>query len=195
MTTPIAQEKAHEPYTYADYLKWDSPERYELIDGEAVLLAAPSTSHQLVSAELMRQLANFLEGKNCKAIAAPFDVRLFEKEAGSPEDVDTVVQPDISVVCDKSKLDERGCKGAPEMVIEIISPGSLRHDRLVKFNLYQRAGVGEVWLVDPASCSVQVFLLEDGILLLHEVYTRKDIAKVNSLAGCFIEVGKIFSQE
>ena len=102
MTTPIAQEKAHEPYTYANYLKWDSPERYELIDGEAVLLAAPSTSHQLVSAELMRQLANFLEGKNCKAIAAPFDVRLFEKEAGSPEDVDTVVQPDISVVCDKS---------------------------------------------------------------------------------------------
>ena len=193
MTTPIAQEKAHEPYTYADYLKWDSPERYELIDGEAVLLAAPSTSHQLVSAELMRQLANFLEGKNCKAIAAPFDVRLFEKEAGSPEDVDTVVQPDISVVCDKSKLDERGCKGAPEMVIEIISPGSLRHDRLVKFNLYQRAGIGELWLVDPAGRSIEVFLLRDGSLLPHEVYTIKDIAKVNTLDGCFIEIGKVFA--
>ena len=193
MTTPIAQEKAHEPYTYADYLKWDSPERYELIDGEAVLLAAPSTSQQLASAVLVRQLANFLEGKNCKAIAAPFDVRLFEKEAGSPEDVDTVVQPDISVVCDKSKLDERGCKGAPEMVIEIISPGSLRHDRLLKFNLYQRAGIGELWLVDPAGGSIEVFLLRDGFLLPHEVYTIKDIAKVNTLDGCFIEIGKVFA--
>ena len=195
MTTPIAQEKGHEPYTYADYLSWDTLDRYELIDGEAVLLAAPTTSHQLASAELMRQLANFLDGKKCKAIPAPFDFRLFETNEDAPENVNTVVQPDITVICDQSKLDERGYKGAPEMVIEIISPSSLRHDRLVKFNLYQRAGVGEVWLVDPASCSVQVFLLEDGILLLHEVYTRKDIAKVNSLAGCFIEVGKIFSQE
>lgn len=193
MTTPIAQEKTHEPYTYADYLKWDSPERYELIDGEAVLLAAPSTSHQLVSAELMRQLANFLEGKHCKAIAAPFDVRLFEKEDDSPEDVDTIVQPDITVICDGSKLDERGCKGAPELVMEIISPGSQRHDRLVKFNLYQRAGVGEFWLVDPVSSSIQVFLRKDGYLLPHEVYTSNDIAKVNTLDGCFIEVRKVFA--
>lgn len=193
MTTPIAQEKGHEPYSYADYLSWDTPERYELIEGEAVLLAAPSTSHQLVSAELMRQLANFLEGKNCRAIPAPFDVRLFEKETEAPEDVDTIVQPDITVICDQSRLDEHGCKGAPEMVVEIISPSTLRHDRLVKFNLYQRAGVGEIWLVDPATRSIQVFLLNDGHLLPFEVYTAKDIAKVNSLEGCFIEVSKVFA--
>lgn len=193
MTTPIAQEKGHEPYSYADYLSWDTPERYELIEGEAVLLAAPSTSHQLVSAELMRQLANFLEGKNCRAIPAPFDVRLFEKETEAPEDVDTIVQPDITVICDQSRLDEHGCNGAPEMVVEIISPSTLRHDRLVKFNLYQRAGVGEIWLVDPATRSIQVFLLNDGHLLPFEVYTAKDIAKVNSLEGCFIEVSKVFA--
>lgn len=190
VTTPIAQERGH---TYADYLNWDTPDRYELIDGEAVLLAAPTTSHQLVSAELMRQLANFLEGKNCKAIPAPFDVRLFETDEDVPENVDTVVQPDITVICDRSKLDERGCKGAPDMIIEIISPSSLRHDRLIKFNLYQRVGVKELWLVDPASRSIQVFLLKDGILQPFEVYTAKDIAKVNSLEGCFIETGKVFA--
>lgn len=157
-----------------------------------MLLAAPSTSHQRVSGEIHRQMLNFLEGKKCEAFAAPFDVRLFEGEGDLPENVSTVVQPDITVICDKSKLDEQGCKGAPEMVVEIISPGSLRHDRLVKFNLYQRAGVGELWLVDPASSSIEVFLLKDGLLLLHEVYTAKDTAKVNSLEGCFIEVNKVF---
>ena len=157
----------------------------ERIEGERVCLDVPTTSHQLVLAELIRQLTNFLEGKPCRAIPAPFEVCLFEKN--------TVVQPDITVICDKSKLNERGCKGAPEMVVEIISPGSLRHDRLVKFNLHQRAGVGELWLVDPASSSIEVFLLKDGFLLPHEVYTAKDVAKVNSLEGCFIEVSKVFA--
>lgn len=156
----------------------------ELIKGERVCLDVPTTSHQLVLAELIRQLTNFLEGKPCRAIPAPFEVCLFEKN--------TVVQPDITVICDKSKLNERGCKGAPEMVVEIISPGSLRHDRLVKFNLYQRAGVRELWLVDLASSSIEVFLLKDGLLLLHDVYTSKDTAKVNSLEGCYIEVNKVF---
>lgn len=192
MTTPIAQEKIQEQHTYADYLQWDTTKRYELIEGAAVLLAAPSTSHQRVSGEIHRQMLNFLEGKKCEAFAAPFDVRLFEGEGDLPENVSTVVQPDITVICDKSKLDERGCKGAPEMVVEIISPGSLRHDRLVKFNLYQRAGVKELWLVDLASGSIEVFLLKGGLLLLHEVYTAKDTAKVNSLEGCFIEVNKVF---
>ncbi|MEY8313280.1 Uma2 family endonuclease [Oscillospiraceae bacterium 42-9] len=192
MTTPIAQEKDCERYSYADYLQWNAAERCELIEGETVLLAAPSTSHQRISMEISRQLANFLEGKNCEAFAAPFDVRLFEKDNDAPEDVDTVVQPDITVVCDRAKLDERGCKGAPDMVIEILSPGSLRHDRLVKMDLYQRAGVGELWLVDPANRAIQVFLLKGGVFQPYEDYGTNDIAKVNSLDGCFIEVGKVF---
>jgi len=176
-------------------LEWAGPERYELIEGEAYLMAGPAYTHQAVSMELSRQLANFLEGKKCKALAAPFDVRLFEKEGDAPEDVDTIVQPDILVACDTSKLDERGCKGAPDMVLEILSPSTQRHDRLTKLDLYQRAGVREYWIVDPANQSVQVYLLDDtGTLRPHEVYGPKDIAKVNVLEGCFIEIGKVFPE-
>lgn len=121
MTTPIAQEKDHEQYTYANYLQWDAENRYELIEGEAVLLAVPATSHQLVSAELMRQLANFLEGKNCKVISAPFDVRLFEEE--SPlESIDAVVQPDITVICNQSKLMNMGARERRRWLLRSFPP-------------------------------------------------------------------------
>lgn len=184
----------NERYTYQDYLDWPGPDRYELIDGEAYLMAGPAHVHQRVSGEILRQLLNFLEGKKCEAISAPFDVRLFEKEGDEPESVDTVVQPDIMVVCDKAKLDDRGLKGAPEMVIEILSPSTQRLDRLTKFELYQRGGVKEYWIVDPANQSVQVFLLDNAAFHLHEVYGSKDVAKVNVLDGCFIEVCKVFPE-
>ena len=98
------------------------------------------------------------------------------------------------MICDKSKLDEHGCKGAPDMVIEILSPSTRRHDRLVKLNLYQRAGVREYWIADPDNKSVQVFTLESGALKIREDYGREDIAKVNVLDGCFIELSKVFSE-
>ena len=179
-------------YTFADCLTWGENERIEIINGEAVMMAPPSTVHQLISMELARQLANYLEGKKCKAIPAPFAVRLFEKEGETPDDVDTVVEPDISVVCDPDKLDKNGCKGAPDLVVEILSPSTQRHDRLVKLDLYQRASVREYWIVDPDSSTVQVFVLKDGYLHTHEVYSGKDIAKVNVLDGCFIELSKVF---
>ena len=98
-------------FTFADYLAWDENEHIELIDGEAVMMAPPSTVHQLIDGEMFRQLANFLEGKKCRAIPAPFAVRIFEKEDDTPADVQTVVEPDISVICGRSKLDHHGCKG------------------------------------------------------------------------------------
>ena len=158
-------------------------------------MASPFRVHQEISGELFRQLANFLEGKKCRVYAAPFAVRLFEKDGDNPEDVDTMVEPDITVVCDKDKLDKHGCKGAPDMVIEILSPSTRRHDRLVKLGLYQQAGVREYWIVDPENKSVQVFL-QDGssFLKIHEDYGREDIAKVNVLDGCFIELSKVFSE-
>ncbi len=145
-------------------------------------------------AELTRQLGNFLEVKRCKVYPAPFGVRLFEKDGDTPESVDTMVEPDISVVCDMGKIDRRGCKGAPDLVIEILSPSSLWHDRLVKPGLYQRAGVREYWIVNPDEKAVQVLLLEDGKLLPHEEYGRDGVAKVNALDGCFIELSKVFSE-
>lgn len=184
------------PYTYADLLAWDEDVRAEIIDGEVYMMSSPSASHQEISMELSRQFANYLEGKKCRVYAAPFDIRLFERAGDRPEDITTVVQPDLTVICDRSKTDDHGCKGAPDMILEILSPSTRRHDRLVKLNLYQRAGVKEYWIVDPITRSVQVFLLdESGVFRLHEDYGPKDIAKVNVLDGCFIELCKVFPEE
>ncbi len=136
-----------------------------------------------------------MDGKNCRAIAAPFAVRLFEKDGDAPKDVDTVVEPDISVICDRNKLDKHGCKGAPDLIAEVLSPSTQRHDQLVKLNLYQRAGVKEYWIADPENKTVRVMLLtSDGIFQIHEVYQREDVAKVNVLDGCFLELGRVFSE-
>lgn len=182
-------------YTFADCLGWDEKERAEIIGGEVLMMAPPSRIHQKISGEIFRQLANFLEGKRCEVYSAPFGVRLFEKDGDRPEDVDTVVEPDITVVCDTSRLDQRGCKGAPELVMEILSPSSRRHDMLVKLNLYQRAGVREYWIVNPDDKDVQVFLLDgSGLFRVHGFYGREDIARVNVLEGCFIELCKVFPE-
>lgn len=146
-----------------------------------------------MTGELFRQLANFLEGKQCRVYPAPFGVRLFEQNGERPEDVDTMVEPDISVVCDRGKIDKYGCKGAPDLIIEVLSPSTRRHDRLVKLNLYQRARVQEYWMVDPDNQSVQVFTLDRGALKICEDYGPGDVARVNVLEGCFIDLEKVFS--
>lgn len=192
----MALPEEDKKYTLEDYMNWDEDERIEIINGDAVMMAPPASIHQEISGELFRQIANFLVGKPCKVYSAPYCVRLFEKNGDKPKNVDTVVEPDISIVCDKSKRDKRGCKGAPDMVIEVLSPSTRRHDKLVKLNLYQRAGVREYWIVDPDSKSVSVYLLgEDGKYTFHEEYGEKDIAKVNSLRGCFIELEEVFREE
>lgn len=188
----LPEEKSH--YTFADCLVWDGRERMEIIDGSIFMMAPPSGIHQEILVELTRQLANFLEGKKCRVYPAPFGVRLFEKKGDNPEEIDTMVEPDISVICDRNKLDEQGCKGAPDLVIEILSPSSLRHDRLVKLNLYQKAGVREYWIVDPEYQAVQVFLQDgSGFLRIHEEYGREDVARVDVLDGCLIELCKVFA--
>ena len=108
-------------YTFADVLSWDEDERIEIVSGKVFMMATPSRIHQKITGELFRQLANFLEGKQCGVYAAPFGVRLFEQDGDSAENVDTVVEPDISLVCDRSKLDKRGCKGASDMIVEVLA--------------------------------------------------------------------------
>lgn len=182
-------------YTFADVLAWNEKERIEILNGEAVMMAPPSSVHQEISGALFAQLYNFLEGKKCRVYAAPFAVRLFEQDGDTPDDVDTMVEPDLSVICDRSKIDKQGCKGAPDLVIEILSPSTRRHDRLVKLGLYQRAGVREYWIVNPEDRTVQVMLQDDtGALHIHEDYGREDMAKVNVLEGCFIELSKVFPE-
>ncbi len=191
---PVPNEKTY--YTYADYLSFEGDERMEIINGEIVMMASPLTIHQRISTELSRQLANFLVEKPCQVFSAPLDVRLFEKAGDNPRNVDTVVQPDILIVCDKNKIDDKGIKGAPDLVIEILSPSTQGHDCFIKLNLYQQAGVREYWIADPETKTVKVFLLDDeGIYRTAKAYNRTDTVKVNILNGCFIELSKVFPEE
>ncbi|MBP9088372.1 MAG: Uma2 family endonuclease [Kofleriaceae bacterium] len=149
-------------HTYGDYLSWSDDVRYELIDGVAYLMSpAPPRLHQELAGELHRQIANALLGKRCRPFIAPVDVRLPKRNEAN-ELVDTVVQPEVFVVCDPSKLDVRGVRGAPDWVIEILSPTTAGHDQTTKLETYERAGVREYWLVHPTDRTVVVYTLLDG---------------------------------
>ncbi len=179
--------------TYEDMLTWDDQTRMELVRGVPIIMARASREHQFISKRIFRQIDNYLNGKNCEAYYAPFDVRLFETAKDTPKNVDTVVEPDISVICDPNKQDKMGCKGAPDMIVEILSPSSRMHDRMLKFRLYQCAGVREYWMADPERETVEVFLLNsEGIFILDGEYKKGDCIKVNVLEGCTIDLKDVF---
>ena len=183
--------QAHEQpyYTYADYLEWDERERCEIVDGEIVVMEAPASDHQQLVMEFLYQIRRFLEGKPCKVFPSPFSVRLNPVK----DDRDTTVfEPDIVVICDSSKIKKRGCEGVPDMLIEILSPSSIRYDRLVKFRKYQQAGVREYWIADPETKSVQVCILENGHYIA-TMYDNTETAPVTVLPGCVIDLAAIFA--
>jgi Uma2 family endonuclease len=169
-------------------LEWDESLRAEIIDGEIYMMAPPTRFHQDISGELHGQLWAFLKGKPCKVYPAPFGVRLFPKDNLSD---DTVVEPDIVVVCDHSKLDDRGCNGAPDLVIESVSPSNPQRDRIVKFRKYLAAGVREYWVVDPGQKTVEVHILNSGQYVT-TVYDAADEAPVSVLPGCSIKLRDVF---
>lgn len=184
---PMPQE--NERYTYADYCTWDDSERWELIEGVPYAMSpAPSPKHQEISSNLHNQLYNFLKGKPCRVYPAPFDVRL-----NADDEDDTVVQPDLVVICNRSKIDEKGCKGAPDLIVEILSPSTARRDRMVKLHQYQRAGVREYWIVDPDTKTVQVCILENGRYFV-TAYADTDTAPVTVLPGCTINLQEVFAE-
>ena len=188
--TPLPKEQH---YTFADLLAWDDDTRYELYDGQPVALASPSNAHQLIGNELSRQLSNYLLGKRCKVYPAPFDVQLFAGKDDPPANISTVVQPDLSIICDPEKTSGHGCKGAPDMVIEVISPSTGRYDKLLKFNLYWQAGVREYWIVDPIDRMVTVHTLKDGVYQT-TVYDEKASVRVGILDDCVIDLSMAFSE-
>ncbi len=152
----------HAYHTYADYLAWPEDVRYELIDGMAYLMApAPTLEHQDIAGEIYFQLRRALEGQSCRAFIAPLDVRLPKGEE-LDEEVDTVVQPDVLVVCHARKLNRRGVRGAPDFVVEVLSPATAGHDYLLKRRAYERAGVREYWLVHPTDRMLTCYRLVDG---------------------------------
>ena len=155
-------QTARDYYTYADYCRWPEGERWELIDGEAWNMApAPSIKHQTFVGQLFRQIDPALDGHPCRALIAPVDVLLPSADEPS-ERIDTVVQPDILVVCDPEKISESHVRGAPDWVIEVLSPATARRDHITKRRLYERAGVREYWLVHPTDGIVTIYRLENG---------------------------------
>lgn len=180
-------------YTYADYLNWTNDERWELVDGVPYAMSpAPSRKHQEVLGELSRQFANYLVGKPCRSYIAPFDVRLFAEDK-SDEQIVNVVQPDLTVVCDDSKLDDRGCKGTPDLVVEILSSATGKQDRWLKYKLYERVGVKEYWIVDPLLQTVEVFILDDERYILSGVFGNKDMLRVTLFEDLEIDLRLVFN--
>ena len=183
-------KEAVEKYTYADYASWDDDNRYELIDGTVYLLSpGPGTAHQTIIGGLFNQLYNFLRGKPCSVFCAPFDVCL----NGKGDQDTTIVQPDILVLCDKTKLDRKRCNGAPDMIIEILSPSTASRDAILKLDKYLSAGVRECWIVDPDSKNTSVHVLA-GRKYIVEVYSETDTIPVSILEGCLIDMKEVFGE-
>lgn len=175
-------------YIYADYLKWDGPQRYELVEGVPYLMApGPTTEHQRISRILLLRIGGWLLGKSCEVFHAPFDVRL------NPDTLDdTVVQPDLTIVCDPKKIVKRGCKGAPDMVIEILSASTAGYDQITKLRAYQKAGVREYWIVNPGEKAVQVYLLRDGEYMVR-TYLDEETVPAAVLNGLEVDLVELFS--
>jgi Uma2 family endonuclease len=182
-----AAQQRQQRFTYGDYRRWPEEERWELIDGEAFnMCPAPSRQHQDVVGELFRQTANFLYGKPCRAYVAPFDVRL-PKADEADDAVNTVVQPDVMVICDSAKLDDKGCRGAPDWVVEVVSPHTAAKDQIRKRTLYERHGVKEYWLVHPLDRVVTRYVWRDGRFLEPTIDEAVGNMQVQYLPGLEID--------
>lgn len=180
-------------YTYADYLKWQFEERLELFRGKIFKMAGPNTKHQVVSGILFIKIGSYLENKKCKIFAAPFDVRLPVLNKKKDEEITTVAQPDISVVCDLSKIDQLGICGAPDLVIEILSPGNSKKEVCIKYELYKEAGVKEYWIINPVEENLVVYILKDESKFIGtKMYAGGDIISSAAITGLQVHVTDIF---
>lgn len=163
--TQLSDLDLEQTYSYADYLTWRFDEAVELLRGKISLMSpAPNINHQSISRNLLVEIGYYLKNKPCKVFDAPFDVRLYDRKKSliANKDIYTVVQPDLCVICDTDKLDMKGCLGAPDWIIEILSKSTAQKDTQTKFQLYQEAGVKEYWLVYPYEATVSQFVLDEA---------------------------------
>jgi len=181
-------------YTYADYLKWQVKERLELIKGYIYKMSpAPSRRHQAIVWNLNGIIWSFLKNQPCQAYAAPFDVRLPIKDKKSNQEITTVLQPDICMICDISKLDDKGCVGAPDLVIEVLSPGNSDKEMKQKYNAYEESGVKEYWMVYPDYEHVLIFTLdESGKFVGQHPKVKGDILKSVVFPELAIDLREVF---
>ncbi|MDO4337003.1 MAG: Uma2 family endonuclease [Eubacteriales bacterium] len=171
-------------YTIEDIYNLPEGTRAELIDGQIYYMAPPSRQHQKIIGELYTNINNYIRGNKgtCEAYTTPFAVYLNENS-------DTYIEPDISVICDKGKLDDKGCKGSPDLIIEVVSPGNPEHDYITKLGMYRAAGVREYWIVDPRNQTTKVYFFEAGIFAQN--YTFSDTIKVNIYSDLSIDFSQL----
>ena len=182
-------------YTYADYMQWRFKERIEILKGKVFKMSpAPARLHQYTLSHLSRSFLNYFHNSECEVYIAPFDVRLIDKRKNSTKDEDiiTVFQPDLCVVCDKSKLDKRGCIGAPDLIIEILSPGNSKKELKNKYELYEENGVKEYWIVDYSEKVIYRYVLKDAIYIGLKPLIEEETATSSIFPDLSFTVGEIF---
>lgn len=199
MITSISQLDLNKHYTYADYLLWQFTERVELFKGKLLQMTGPNVLHQTISSNLHIRLGVQLLDRKCKLFAAPFDVRLpLPPHKKTNDKIDTVIQPDLCVICDDTKLDEQGCIGAPDLIVEILSPGNSKREMKDKFELYQEAGVLEYWVISPQHRSVFVHVMNQNtkkfVAQLPHL-TDEDVLLCKTLGSLAIELKDVFPVE
>lgn len=183
-------------YTYADYFRWKFEERVELIKGKVFEMSpAPNQYHQVLAGKIYLELGNFLRKSPCKVFFAPFDVRL-PRKSNNDEDIITVLQPDLCVICDKAKLsDIRGCLGAPDIVVEILSPSNSTKELKNKYDVYEEAGVKEYWVVFPQEKTMLVYTLTDSKFISSKLMVAGDIITSSVLPGFTMDLTELFGED
>jgi Uma2 family endonuclease len=193
MVTNFSDLDLTKTYSYADYLTWAFTERVELIKGVILQMSpAPSRFHQKVGGRIYNRISNFLWKKRCEIYISPFDVRFPKKTQKKDDDIYSVVQPDLCVICDQSKLDDRGCIGAPDLIIEILSLSNSKHDLVTKKKLYEENGVLEYWIVYPNDQILHKYVLINDKYELEGVFTREDSVTTKLLPGFELKMDDIF---
>lgn len=198
MITSLEQLDLSQQYSYADYLAWQFSEKIELLKGYIRQMAAPTPYHQEISGELFNLIKNYLKAtkRNCKLYTAPFDVRLVKNPQGKTDkEIYTVVQPDLCLICDISKIDQRGCLGSPDFIIEILSPSNSQTDLQDKFELYEENGVAEYWLVFPYEKVVQKFLLINEKYQFSGYFTANNTISPVTLPELAIDLREVFGEQ
>ena len=190
--TDINQLDINGTYTYADYLLWRFKEQVELLRGKLFKMSpAPREIHQRVSMYLSGELYNFFKDKTCRFYSAPFDVRIPTKGTADNQ-IYTIVQPDLGVVCDLEKIDGRGCIGAPDLVVEILSPSNSRKDLKDKYEIYEEAGVPEYWIVDPDNKAFYRYVLQEGVYIGLPPVSEGDVFRSRKFPEMEIDTKLIF---
>ncbi|MRJ11371.1 Uma2 family endonuclease [Ornithobacterium rhinotracheale] len=188
----INQLDLNRTYTYADYLMWKFQERLELIKGRVFKMSpAPAVKHQKISMNLSGEMYPYFKNKKCELFTAPFDVRLTTKNKKNNE-ITTVVQPDLCVICDPEKLDEKGCIGSPDLIVEILSPGNSKKEMQIKYELYEESGVTEYWVVRSTYEEIQVFVLNNGKYELKGIFIADDILTSFKFPDLKIDLKEVF---